>query len=674
MGRHNADAALLTSFPPAITLGVNEERRCWGSVMQMGRSSVIVFGTADPASQAKTVQLGKFSFEPDPEAIRALCWDGVEVIRAIAWPMRDSNWGSLAQITDAAALDQGCDTVRFNVRFSVANGALRCELAMVADASGSLTAEMKMTAVEEFATNRAGFTVLHPIKGVVGQPLAVMHTDGTVESSRFPAAISPGQPAVDIAGLRYRVDGVDLDMAFQGDVFEMEDQRNWSDASYKTYCRPLVYPFTYRIGAGETVRQAITVKVSGTSATASASACGARLQLHPSDRKFPRIGLAIEQGWLCSRDRYSLMRECGVRHMQLRTGSAHDPGFLSEASALVRELGLELDAEIIIPQDAEAAGSLAAARDALAAAGLKPARVIALPEGYLDSHQPTGPWPEGPGPSAAAIAARTAFPDAQIGSGVLTNFTEFNRCRPAAELCDYVTHGSTPLVHAGDDRSVIQTIETLPQIFASAADIAAGKPYRLGLVSIGMRSNPYGAAVVDNPAQLRQTMAMYDPRQRGLFAAAWAVAVLGATEGQPVAALSLAAPGGPFGIISEPQPVPRPFFDETADALIYPLFHVVKAAAVLSGGSRFRLSGLPANVHGFAAKAGGRIDVVIANLGSSAARFRLPEGVTLTGILDETTFGRAVRTGAWRGRAKDNPTCDLAPFAVAFASLGIERR
>ena len=28
-----------------------------------------------------------------------------------------------------------------------------------------------------------------------------------------------------------------------GDVFEMEDQRNWTDASFKTYCTPLRQPF-----------------------------------------------------------------------------------------------------------------------------------------------------------------------------------------------------------------------------------------------------------------------------------------------------------------------------------------------------------------------------------------------------------------------------------------------
>ena len=36
----------------------------------------------------------------------------------------------------------------------------------------------------------------------------------------------------------------------QGDIFEMEDQRNWTDASYKTYVRPLALPWPYTLPAG----------------------------------------------------------------------------------------------------------------------------------------------------------------------------------------------------------------------------------------------------------------------------------------------------------------------------------------------------------------------------------------------------------------------------------------
>ncbi len=53
--------------------------------------------------------------------------------------------------------------------------------------------------------------------------------------------------------------GIAATTAFAGDVFEMEDQRNWTDASYKTYVRPLARPWPYRLAAGETITQSVTV-------------------------------------------------------------------------------------------------------------------------------------------------------------------------------------------------------------------------------------------------------------------------------------------------------------------------------------------------------------------------------------------------------------------------------
>jgi D-apionolactonase len=119
-------------------------------------------------------------------------------------------------------------------------------------------------------------------------------------------------------------------------------------------------------------------------------------------------------------------------------------------------------------------------------------------------------------------------------------------------------------VHAADDLSVWQTLEALPDIFATAAEIVAGKPLHLGLLSIGMRSNPYGAAVAPNPDRLRLPMAMDDPRQGTGFAAAYAVAVLARAAAAGVGSLALAMPDGPLGAQG-------------------PLGDVVRAAAALSG-------------------------------------------------------------------------------------------
>ena len=99
-----------------------------------------------------------------------------------------------------------------------------------------------------------------PARSSRAAPLASAHSDGTVEHSRFPVDISPHQPAFDIAGLSWRDDGLDVDVRFAGDMFEMEDQRNWTDASYKTYSRPLALPFPYPLAAGERVVQSIDVR------------------------------------------------------------------------------------------------------------------------------------------------------------------------------------------------------------------------------------------------------------------------------------------------------------------------------------------------------------------------------------------------------------------------------
>jgi hypothetical protein len=50
----------------------------------------------------------------------------------------------------------------------------------------------------------------------------------------------------------------------EGEIFEMEDQRNWTDASFKTYCRPLDWPRPYEVERGQLIEHKVTVIVTGT--------------------------------------------------------------------------------------------------------------------------------------------------------------------------------------------------------------------------------------------------------------------------------------------------------------------------------------------------------------------------------------------------------------------------
>jgi hypothetical protein len=203
--------------------------------------------------------------------------------------------------------------------------------------------------------------------------------------------------------------------------------------------------------------------------------------------------------------------------------------------------------EIIVPDAGDTEAHLRRVATALASQGVTPRHVMVLPEAYLKSYQPQGKWPEGVTPMDAARAARKVFPDARIGVGMLTNFTELNRCRPEPGVGDYLTFSTTAIVHAADDRSVLETLETLPQILKSAGQIAPGLPIRLGLVSIGMRTNPYGADVAPNPERICKAMAQDDPRHTTAFGAAYAEAALAIARQAGCEAIALSSVGGPFG-------------------------------------------------------------------------------------------------------------------------------
>jgi len=353
-----------------------------------------------------------------------------------------------------------------------------------------------------------------------------LRKDGSSVEARFPTLISPGQVALDIAGLTYTVNGVEAEICFTGEIFEMEDQRNWSDASFKTYCRPLCCPVPYVIAAGDIVRQAIEIRLAGTASRAvslSTHSSQSELQLEVSGERVPTVAQAVDSTSIPDVGEASIARLLAPRILQLRVDLNSAEAILASSRQLAGNEDPKIELEIVIPQDHGLDQYLSEIAERCRRSSVQIARVMALPEAYLRNYQPQGPWPGGPSPRDACIAARRWFADAQIGGGVFTHFVELNRCRPDLSFCDYISHGSTAILHVADDRSVIESLEGLSHVYASARALANGRDYHLGLVSIGMRSNPHGLDVAPNPEQIRLPMARIDPRQRGLFAAAWAV-------------------------------------------------------------------------------------------------------------------------------------------------------
>ena len=127
------------------------------------------------------------------------------------------------------------------------------------DTSGSIRFAIEAQPDADLPTNRTGLCVLHPLSAAGGR-LEIEHADGRLSQSTFPTLISPWQPFTQIRALRHEfLQGCWARCRLDGDVFEMEDQRNFSDASYKTYSRSNLMPRPYRLAAGERIRQSATL-------------------------------------------------------------------------------------------------------------------------------------------------------------------------------------------------------------------------------------------------------------------------------------------------------------------------------------------------------------------------------------------------------------------------------
>ncbi len=470
------------------------------------------------------LRAGPIVVQVHESGLGAITCAGVEVLRGLTLPVRNADWGTHQTVT----LSERTTATSLSRAFACVAGSFTAEFDVTL-ADGLLVAEVSIRFPAPAKINRAGFTLLHPIRGVAGQPLTLRHPDGRATETRFPALISPAQPARDIAGMAHVVQGVAVDIAMEGDIFEMEDQRNWSDASFKTYCRPLALPYPYAVAAGEVIRQRITLTLRPGHGDSDVAADAA-----PVRARMPQVMLAHEAGLSSVA---ALGSFPGVPVL-LRLDAQTPDGDLA---ACAGTSGLAL--EIVFDDLADLDRQLERVRTT----GLSPLRVTALPRAFLKSYQPDAVWPSGVQPCDAIPLLRAAFPQSAVGGGSLTNFAELNRCRPDPATVDFITFGNTAIVHAADDLSVWQTLEALPDIFASAQGIAAGKRLHLGLLSIAMRSNPYGNQTAANPGRQRLPMAMEDPRQTTGFAAAYAVAVLAAAARAGVKSLALAMPDGPLG-------------------------------------------------------------------------------------------------------------------------------
>jgi len=616
--------------------------------MQNPSRAIALYGTEEDVPAPRILRAGKLSAELEAGNLRYIRWDGEEVLRAVSFIVRDRDWGTYAPEISNLTVEESAETFKVSLN-AVARGegeSFAYDAQIEGRSDGTLIFHGRGTTQTGFETNRTGFVILHPIDGVAGAPVTIKHTDGRVVEDHFPSIIDPIQPMMDLRALSHHTPGgLAVKVLMEGDTYEMEDQRNWTDASYKTYVRPLARPWPYQIAAGEVVDQTITVSVSGQGRK---QAEPGPVHLTPGEAAgaVPPIGIGLRpENTATAAGATDALKALGAHYMVLHhdTRAGHDHASLKAMVDVAHAIGAEpwLEAVIENTSDEGAHDEIAALGKIAANLGNPFATALVSPAPDLKCTLPGSVWPDTPDARALYDATRRAFPNARIGGGMFSYFTELNRKRPPSDALDLVSFTTSPMVHAGDDRSVMESREAHGAIAASVSAIAGVTPWAVGPSAIGIRDNPYGASAKDNPDNIRQAMNRNDPRQRGLMGAAWTLGYIADFVEGGASAIAMGGATGPFGVLSAPGDYPDPWFEGNGG--LYPVFHVLRGLARLNGMQRLALDP-PASgpVAALAARTQEGTEIWAANTGPEKAEIALPE-VARIAVLDANNFATAAQ-------------------------------
>ncbi|HTD17458.1 MAG TPA: hypothetical protein VK673_19895 [Chthoniobacterales bacterium] len=642
--------------------------------------SIRLYGTDESVEAPRILQAGPLSAELEAGNLRHIRYHGQEMIRAISFIVRDKNWGTYAPEISQLDLQEASDVFRVSYE-AVIEGEFRYSAVITGDANGSLSFSGTGNAISEFLTNRTGFVVLHPIEGVAGAACTVEHVDGRVEETNFPLLIDPVQPMRDLRSIKHEFSpGLKVTCRMEGDTFEMEDQRNWTDASYKTYVRPLARPWPYTIAKGAAIEQRVTLSVSGSAPDVESSERRSSLIIGKAIRgsSMPPLGIGLhpkDSG--TTKENVGVIKDAApahlVCHYDPRLGHTHKD--LRQMAELGKEIGAELWLEFVIPSVENFEEDIREAGRRAAELGNPFSTVMVSPAPDLKCTLPGSPWPPCPPLEACYQATRRAFPGARIGGGMFSFFTELNRKRPPLDLLDFVTFTTVAIFHAGDDRSAMEGLESLPYLAKTVRSFIEDKPFHAGPSAIGLRMNPYGEAPMPNPKNIRQAMNGMDPRQRGLFAAAWSVGFVARFAKGGASSLTLGGGTGEFGIACAKADYPQPWFDENGG--IYPVYHIVKGLAQSRGEPLVDLQiSTPDEIQAIATKREGGVELWIGNLTDRTKNVELTPKLTgKVSILSAPDFERATRDVDVMDSLERDFTgkqLDLPPYAVARLRLATE--
>jgi hypothetical protein len=459
-------------------------------------------------------------------------YDGAVILRALRFIARDRDWRTPPALVEDVQTTDTTVVLRTRCRLDEIDISAVLDLRIEGNI---LTLTSTATAQSAFWTQRIGLVAQQP-PTLAGTALTVSHPDGTTTDTTFPETVQPHQPAVDIEGLSWTVDGATVHATFGGDVFEIEDQRNWTDASYKAYTPPLDRPAPVLTDTGDSWTHSVTVTVTPSGAPANTFHkvdAVEHVTLVDTERVAPSIGIgastAPDQGGPDTRSPVDFVL------VELNADGPNWPAALERAATS----GLPLDVRIVTDHPTRVSTVVAA---------LRTHPVIRVGVFSSSTHvTERALW--------AALRTATRDLDIELVGGARSHFTELNRTHERLPAFDSYTFSLTPQMHVHETAQLAESIGMQELVTRDALAIASGSAVHVGPITLRPRLN---AVATTPPSPERADLqdgygpehvpGATDPRQGAREVAAWTIASAAALAAAGASTITYFEEWGPRGI------------------------------------------------------------------------------------------------------------------------------
>jgi D-apionolactonase len=589
----------------------------------------LLYGSPAPLPQQLVLRAGPLTMTFLDGDLRWIRFGDREIVRRLYAVTRDRNWNTLANRISNLRIDRGDN--RFRIEYDVSNRQEEIHFdwhALIEGRSdGTVVCSLQGRALTTFLKNRIGWCVLHPAQECAGVPCRVEKTDGSVVSGNFPSLISPHQPFFEIRAITHAVSSeLQAEVRFAGDVFEMEDQRNWTDASYKTYSTPLALPFPARVEAGTEIAQSVTLTLQGQEVkqavarvdAAKSSVDQVQIRMEERGAPLPPIGLACASHQQpLTQTEIRRLRLLAPAHLRVDLNFAQeDTSIASLESAMKDARALSAGLEIALLLNDEPAAMLERIAGTLRQGR---ARVVRWLIFHPSAKVTPARWVE-----VARRHVRSADAKAQFTGGTNSYFTELNRERPDPAALDAATFSINPQVHAFDIPSLVETLPMHAAVVESARAFLGRVPIIVSPVTLKPRFNPNATAAGGGEKQ-GELPAAVDPRQMSLFGAGWTAGSLKYLALGGASAVTLYETTGWLGVMEREQGSPLPEKFPSSPGGVFPMFHVLADVAEFAGGEVLNVSSSdPLRVEALALRKQKRVRMLLANFTPEPASVQAP--------------------------------------------------